>query len=271
MRPNGFGGPHFRPPSAQSAPAYPRQDNGADQAGPDLLSPSGSVGPQIPAQNGWPAPGSKPVARPAVPPPFGAQRAPAGNLAGGLGNLSNGGPAQSALQYSKPPIGGGEYVQQSGRPQHASVPPPARQAAAPGQSALAPGPPRAGLPGRGPPAFGKPTLVPPAVGQRPPGPGSVSRPASPSSPNKYASIRMPASPSPTTSRGDANHSQQQAAQMPLPPSQSRSLAPPSFSRPQQVHCNNRIAASICPCTQHACLQPMCLSIFILIATTCSCT
>ena len=229
MRSNGFGGAQFRPPSAQPALAYPRQDSSAEQAGPDLLSPPGSAGPQLPVQNGWPASGSNSTARAPGPPQFGAPRLPAGHLAGDLNNLSlNGGPAQSTSYYSQAPIGGGEYVQTPSRQQQTAAPPPPRQAGAPGQ---APVQPRAGLPGRGPPAFGKPALGQSHVGPRPPGPG---RPASPASPNKYASIPMPASPSPTTSGRPATSSQQQAAQMPVPPSQGRSLAPPSFSRPPPV-------------------------------------
>ncbi len=224
MRSNGFGGAQFRPPSAQPALAYPRQDSSAEQAGPDLLSPPGSAGAQLPVQNGWPASGSNSTARAPGPPQFGAPRLPAGHLAGDLNNLSlNGGPAQSSSYYSQAPIGGGEYVQKPSRQQQTAAPPPPRQAGAPGQ---APGQPRAGLPGRGPPAFGKPALAQPQVGPRPPGPG---RPASPASPNKYASIPMPASPSPTTSGRPPTSSQQQPAQMPVPPSQGRTLAPPSFS------------------------------------------
>ncbi|KAL0036794.1 hypothetical protein WJX79_010207 [Trebouxia sp. C0005] len=109
MRPNGFGGAHFRPPSAQPALAYPRQDSSAEQAGPDLLSPPGSAGPQLPVQNGWHASGSNSTARALGPPQFGAPRLPAGHLAGDLNNLSlNGGPAQSSSYYSQAPIGGGE-------------------------------------------------------------------------------------------------------------------------------------------------------------------
>ncbi len=230
MRSNGFGAAQFRPPSAQPALAYPRQDSSAEQAGPDLLSPPpGSAGLQLPVQNGWPTSGSNSAARAPGPPQFGAPRLPAGHPAGDLNNLSlNGGPAQSTPYYSQAPIGGGEYVQKPSRQQQTAAPPPPRQAGAPGQ---APVQPRASLPGRGPPAFGKPALAQPQVGPRPPGPG---RPASPASPNKYASIPMPTSPSPTTSGRPASSSQQQAAQMPVPPSQGRTLAPPSFSRNLQV-------------------------------------
>ena len=223
MRPSGFGGSQFRPPAASTIPAFARNVS-SEQASPDLLSPPGSTGPQQPAQNGWAAPGNNVAVRP-VPPRFGAQKSQPANLAGGMNNLSlNGGPAPSARYYSKPPVGGGEYVQQPGRQQPAPLPPP-RQAAAPEQSAMS------SRAGRGPPAFGKPAS---AVGPTPSGPGSIGRPASPSSPNKYASIPMPASPSPTTSGRPGNPLQQQVAQMPLPPSQSHGLAPPSFSRPQQV-------------------------------------
>ena len=225
MRPSGFGGSQFRPPSASTIPAFARNVS-SEQASPDLLSPPGSIGPQQPAQNGWAAPGSNVAVRP-VPPPFGTQKSQPANLAG-MNNLSlNGGPAPSAQYYSKPPVGGGEYVQQPGRQQPAALPPP-RQAAAPEQSTMS------SRAGRGPPAFGKPASAASAVGPSPSGPGSIGRPASPSSPNKYASIPMPASPSPTTSGRPGNPLQQQSAQMPLPPSQSHGLAPPSFSRPQQV-------------------------------------
>lgn len=230
MRPNGIGGAHFRPPSAQSALAYPRQDATTDQAGPDLLAPSASAGPTPPIHNGWSAAGSNMTARAPGPPAFGAKRLPPRNLANGLDNLSlNGGPAQSAAYYSKAPIGGGEYITPPGRQQQAAAPPPPRQAGVSGQPLAQP---RAALPGRGPPAFGKAAAGQPPAGPLPPGPGNTGRPASPASPSKYASIPMPASPSPTTSGRAANPSQQQAAQMPLPPSQGRSLAPPSFSRPQ---------------------------------------
>ena len=233
MRPNGFGGPHFRPPPGPAVLDRGRQDVRTDQAGPSLLSPPGSVGPTAPTQNGWTpqAPGF--AARPAAAPLSGSQRMPPGNLAGGLNNLSlNGGPAQSAQYYSKAPIGGGEYVQQHARRQQPPGPPLPRPPGAVGQPPSIPS--RPGFGARGPPAFGKGTPAPSIGGPRPSVPGSAGRPASPSSPNKYASIPMPASPSPTTSARPAKFSQQQAAQMPLPPSQPRGLAPPSFNMPQQV-------------------------------------
>lgn len=232
MRPNGFGGPQFRPPPGPAALDRGRQDVRTDQAGPSLMSPPGSVGSPAPAQNGWTPPEGF-AGRPAAAPLPAAQKMPPGNLVGGFNKLSlNGGPVQ---YYSKAPIGGGEYVQQHTRQQQPPGPPLPRPSTAVAQPPSIPS--RPGFGARGPPAFGKGTPAPFMAGPRPSAPGipsSTGRPASPSSPNKYASIPMPASPSPTTSARPANLSQQQAAQMPLPPSQPRGLAPPSFNMPQQV-------------------------------------
>lgn len=231
MRPNGFGGPQFRPPPGPAAPGPGRQDTSTGQAGPTLMSPPGSTGPTEPYQKGGMPQATVFAGRPAVPPMPGSQRLPPGNVTSGFSNLSlNGGPAQSAQHHSKSPIGGGEYVQHQIRQQQQPPGPPLpRQLAGPGHMPSVPT--RPGFGARGPPAFGRGPTMPPTAGLRPPGPGNAGRPASPSSPNKYASIPMPASPSPTTSGRPAN---QQAAQMPLPPSQPRGLAPPSFNAPQQV-------------------------------------
>lgn len=224
MRPNGFGGPHSRPPPTIALPGHTtRQDE-------HLLSPPTSSGAAAPAQNGWTPQTSHYGSIPGAPPKPGPQRMPPGNLAGGFSNLSlNGGPPQSgqSAQYlSKAPIGGGKYVQQqTTQQQPPSLNPPAPAGHPPSM------PSKLGLGSRGPPAFGKGAPVPALPGARPL--GNAGRPASPSSPNKYASIPMPTSPSPTTSRA-AKLSQHQAAQMPLPPNQPRGLAPPSFSMPQQV-------------------------------------
>ena len=223
MRPNGFGGPHSRPPPTIALPGHnSRQDE-------RFLSPPTSSGAAAPAQNGWTPQAAPYGSTPGAPPKPGPQRLPGGNLAGGLSNLSlNGGPPQSvqSAQYvSKAPVGGGEYVHQQTRQQQPlGLNPPAPAGQPSMQSKL-------GLGSKGPPAFGKGAPAPTLPGVRPL--GNASRPASPSSPNKYASIPMPTSPSPTTSRS-AKLSQQQAAQMPLPPNQPRGLAPPSFSMPQQV-------------------------------------
>ena len=218
------------PPTIALPGRSTRQDERLDQSGNSLLSPPTSTGAAAPAQNGWTPQAAPYGSIPGALPKPGSQRMLPGNLAGGFNNLSlNSGPpqsGQSALQYSKAPVGGGEYVQQQTRQQQ---PPGLKPPAPAGQPPSMP--PKLGLGARGPPAFGKGAPAPALPGARPL--GNAGRPASPSSPNKYASIPMPTSPSPTTSRS-AKISQQQAAQMPLPPHQPRGLAPPSFSMPQQV-------------------------------------
>ena len=225
MRPRGFEAPHLRP-SSNAAPDHGQQDARPGQAGHGLPPTSGSIGSAVPAQNGWTSQVPGYAGRPATPPAPGAQRLPPGNVAGGFNNLSlNGAPPQLTQHYSKAPIGGGEYVQQQARQQQPPGPAPLPQSATGRHPPPTPSRPGFGL--RGPPAFGKSAPGAPLAGPRLSAAGSAGRPASPSSPNKYASIPMPASPSPT-------HSKQQAAQMPLPPNQPRSLAPPSFNTSQQV-------------------------------------
>lgn len=228
MRPNGFGGPHSRPPPTIALPGR-RQDEKVEQSGSSLLSPPTFTGAAASAHNGWTPQAAPYGSIPGAPPKPGPQRLPPGNLAGGFSNMSlNGGPPQSSQStqyYSKAPVGGGEYVQQQTRQQLPGLNPPAPVGQPPSV------PPKLGMGSRGPPAFGKGAAAPALPGARPL--SNANRPASPSSPNKYASIPMPTSPSPTTSRS-AKLSQQQASQMPLPPHQPRGLAPPSFSVPQQV-------------------------------------
>lgn len=225
MRPNGFGGPYSRPQPSVALPGHSRQDARLDQPG-DLLPAPDSAGAATPAQNGSTSQTTPYGTNPGGPPKPGL---PSGSAVGGFSNISlNGGPPQFAQYYSKPPVGGGEYVQHQTRQQQ----PPGPSAAPAGQ--LPSMPPKVGFGARGPPAFGKGAPAPPTSGARPLGVGNAGRPASPSSPNKYASIPMPGSPSPTTAARAVKLSQQQAAQMPLPPTQPRGLAPPSFSMPQQV-------------------------------------
>ena len=234
MRPNGLGGPHSRPPPTKALPGRSgRQDERLEQSGNSLSSPPTFTGAAASAQNDW-TPQSAPYGSiPEASPKPGPQSLPSSSVAGGFRNISlNGGlpqSGQSTQYYSKAPVGGGEYVQQTRQQQPPGLNPTAPAGQTPGQTPSMPS--KLGFGSRGPPAFGKAAPAPALPGARPL--GNAGRPASPSSPNKYASIPMPTSPSPTASRS-AKLSQQPAAQMPLPPQQARGLAPPSFSVPQQV-------------------------------------
>ena len=235
MRPNGFGGAPYRQPAASGPVVHHSRTADPDQAGPDLLSPPGSTGPPpaTAVHRGIGVPGTQYAGGNIGLPQANGQRLPPTSLANGINSLSwNGGAAQPAAYYSKPPVGGGQYVNQQTASQHQadSLPPP-RQAAAPSQTAV---PSRTGPVARGPPAFGKNVSAPAAVRPPPAGPGSIGRPSSPASPNKYASIPMPASPSPSASGQLPNQAQQQPMQMPLPPTHPRGLAPPSFNKGQPV-------------------------------------
>lgn len=233
MRPNGYGGAPYRQPAASGPTAHHSRAADPDQAGPDLLSPPGSTGPPSASllHRGIGAPGTHYAGGNVGLPTANGQRLPPASLANGINSLSlNGGATQPGAYYSKPPVGGGQYVQSQAASQHqADALPPPRQAAAPGQTAM---PSRIGPVARGPPAFGKNIPAQSAVRPPPAGPGSIGRPPLPASPNKHASIPMPAPPSPSASGQLPNQAQQQPMQMPLPPSHPRGLTPPSFNKGQ---------------------------------------
>ena len=244
MRPSKPGasrGPLFGRPASSTDPApnSAAKSNLGPATGPQGLPGFGTdAAPKQMRAGHAPLPSTAQPVRPPAPPTY--------SLSNGFGNLSLNGtsqqpgfplppgsaqqpaaPPQPAPRFAMPPVGGGEYVQQHQQP-------PA-QVQAPG-----PGPP--GLPNRpafphggarGPPAFGK--VAAGAAGRA--APGAFGRPPSPGSPNSLYAIPMPASPSPTTSGRPLPPVQQPGTpQMPATPGPGRGLAPPSFTKPQQVCC-----------------------------------
>ena len=254
MRPSQPGasrGPLFGRPASSTDPA----PNSAAKS--NLGPATGPQGLPGPVPNVAAAPkqiraGHAPLA--STPQPMRPPAPPSNGLSNGFGNLSLNGtsqqpgftlppgraqqpaaPPQPAPRFAMPPVamppvamppvGGGEYVQQHQQPP-AQVQPP--------------GPP--GLPNRpafpqggarGPPAFGK--VAAGAAGRA--APGAFGRPPSPGSPNSLYAIPMPASPSPTTSGRPLPPVQQPGTpQMPAAPGPGRGLAPPSFTKLQQVCC-----------------------------------
>lgn len=186
-----------------------------------------------------------------APPPSSIPRGPAaapGSLSNGFGNLSlhkapqqlpfpqqpatsqqSASMSQPTPRFAQPPVGGGEYVQQHQQPP--AQPQPSIPMSGPPNIPNRPAFPQAGP--RGPPAFGKAsTGVPGRPAPGPPGtaPGAFGRPPSPGSPSSLYAIPIPGSPTPGTPGRPLPPVQQPSAPQ-MPP---RGLAPPSFTKPQQV-------------------------------------